>query len=131
VREQRRKRRGRKVYSLHAPEVECIGKDKARRPYESGGGDDTLFRSKSGQLVAHAKALPGKASSPIAAVAATTPPSRARSTLLAALSKDCKTKVWKISQTAEPNEGSFADIHTPISQSAPRSCRKVTENALT
>jgi hypothetical protein len=26
-----------KVYSLHAPEVECIGKGKAHRPYEFGG----------------------------------------------------------------------------------------------
>jgi hypothetical protein len=25
-----------KVYSLHAPEVECIGKGKAHRPYEFG-----------------------------------------------------------------------------------------------
>jgi transposase, IS5 family len=28
--------RGRKVYSLQAPEVECIGKGKAHRPYELG-----------------------------------------------------------------------------------------------
>jgi transposase, IS5 family len=34
VREQRQHQRGRKVYSLHAPEVECIGKGKAHRPYE-------------------------------------------------------------------------------------------------
>ena len=27
---------GPKVYSLHAPEVECIGKGKAHRPYEFG-----------------------------------------------------------------------------------------------
>ena len=36
VREQRQHQRGRKVYSLHAPEVECIGKGKAHRPYEFG-----------------------------------------------------------------------------------------------
>ena len=36
VREQRQNSRGRKVYSLHAPEVECIGKGKAHRPYEFG-----------------------------------------------------------------------------------------------
>jgi hypothetical protein len=36
VLEQERRQRGRKVYSLHAPEVECIGKDKAHRPYEFG-----------------------------------------------------------------------------------------------
>jgi IS5 family transposase len=35
VRHQRQNQRGRKVYSLHAPEVECIGKGKAHRPYES------------------------------------------------------------------------------------------------
>ena len=31
VLEQERRQRGRKVYSLHAPEVECIGKGKAHR----------------------------------------------------------------------------------------------------
>jgi transposase, IS5 family len=35
---QDRRQRGRKVYSLHAPEVECIGKGKAHRPYEFGVG---------------------------------------------------------------------------------------------
>ncbi len=34
VREQRQNQRGRKVCSLRAPEVECIGKGKAHRPYE-------------------------------------------------------------------------------------------------
>jgi IS5 family transposase len=33
---QERGQRGPKVYSLHAPEVECIGKGKAHRPYEFG-----------------------------------------------------------------------------------------------
>jgi transposase, IS5 family len=36
VREQHQKQRGHKIYSLHAPEVECIGKGKAHRPYEFG-----------------------------------------------------------------------------------------------
>ena len=36
VLEQNRRQRGRKVYSLHAPEVECIGKGKAHAPYEFG-----------------------------------------------------------------------------------------------
>jgi hypothetical protein len=36
VREQERGQRGPKVYSLHAPEVECIGKGKPHRPYEFG-----------------------------------------------------------------------------------------------
>ncbi len=34
VRDQTQRQRGPKVYSLHAPEVECIGKGKAHRPYE-------------------------------------------------------------------------------------------------
>ena len=62
VREQRQQQRGRKVYSLHAPEVECIGKGKAHRPYEFGvkvSLATTLNRSKGGQFIAHAKALPG------------------------------------------------------------------------
>ncbi|MCA1459057.1 hypothetical protein I6F35_39225, partial [Bradyrhizobium sp. BRP22] len=32
--EQKQHQRGPKLYSLHAPEVECIGKGKAHRPYE-------------------------------------------------------------------------------------------------
>ena len=35
VLEQNRRQRGRKVYSLHAPEVECIGKGKAHRPQKA------------------------------------------------------------------------------------------------
>jgi IS5 family transposase len=62
VLEQRQKQRGRKVYSLHAPEVECIGKGKAHAPYEFGvkvSIATTLNRSKGGQFALHAKALPG------------------------------------------------------------------------
>lgn len=62
VREQRQKQRGRKVYSLHAPEVECIGKGKAHRPYEFGvkvSVATTLHASKGGQFVMHVKAMPG------------------------------------------------------------------------
>lgn len=62
VRDQRQRERGRKVYSLHAPEVECIGKGKAHKPYESGvkvSVATTLKRSRGGQFVAHVKALPG------------------------------------------------------------------------
>jgi transposase, IS5 family len=61
VREQRQHQRGRKVYSLHAPEVECIGKGKAHRPCEFGvkvSIATTLNRCKGGQFIAHAKALP-------------------------------------------------------------------------
>jgi IS5 family transposase len=62
VLEQNRHQRGRKVYSLHAPEVECIGKGKAHAPYEFGvkvSVATTLDRAKGGQFVLHAKALPG------------------------------------------------------------------------
>ena len=62
VREQRQNQRGRKIYSLHAPEVECIGKGKAHRPYEFGvkvSVATTLRHSKGGQFIAHVKALPG------------------------------------------------------------------------
>src|SRR5574340_1416256 len=62
VHEQRQGQRGPKVYSLHAPEVECIGKGKAHRPYELGvkvSVATTLHRSKGGQFVAHVQALPG------------------------------------------------------------------------
>jgi IS5 family transposase len=62
VLEQNRHQRGRKVYSLHAPEVECIGKGKAHAPYEFGvkvSIATTLKRSKGGQFALHAKALPG------------------------------------------------------------------------
>ena len=62
VREQRQRQRGRKVYSLHAPEVECIGKGKAHKPYEFGvkvSVATPIQRSRGGQFVAHIKALPG------------------------------------------------------------------------
>ena len=62
VLDQNRHQSGRKVYSLHAPEVECIGKGKAHAPYEFGvkvSVATTLHRSKGGQFALHAKALPG------------------------------------------------------------------------
>ena len=62
VLDQRKNQRGKKVYSLHAPEVECIGKGKAHCPYEFGvkvSVATTLKRSKGGQFALHAKALPG------------------------------------------------------------------------
>jgi transposase, IS5 family len=62
VRAQRKNQRGRKIYSLHAPEVECIGKGKAHRPYEFGvkvSLATTLPHSKGGQFIAHVKAMPG------------------------------------------------------------------------
>ena len=51
------------IYSLHAPEVECIGKGKAHKPYEFGvkvSVTTTLKHSAGGQFVLCAKALPGK-----------------------------------------------------------------------
>jgi IS5 family transposase len=62
VREQRQRQRGPKIYSLHAPEVECIGKGKPHRPYEFGvkvSVATPLHRCKGGQFVAHVAALPG------------------------------------------------------------------------
>ena len=62
MREQRQNQRNRKIYPLHAPEVECIGKGKAHRPYEFGvkvSLATTLHRSKGGQFIAHVKAMPG------------------------------------------------------------------------
>jgi transposase, IS5 family len=62
VREQERGQRGPKVYSLHAPEVECIGKGKPHKPYEFGvkvSVATTLKRGKGGQFVTHVQALPG------------------------------------------------------------------------
>ena len=52
-----------RVFSLHAPEVECIGKGKAHKPYEFGvkvSVATTLHRCKGGQFVTHVAALPGK-----------------------------------------------------------------------
>jgi transposase, IS5 family len=52
----------RKVYSLHAPEVECIGKGKAHMPYEFGvkvSVATTRKHAKGGQFALHAMALPG------------------------------------------------------------------------
>ena len=62
VRDQKQHQRGPKVYSLHAPEVECIGKGKAHRPYEFGvkvSVATTHRHAKGGQFAIHAKALPG------------------------------------------------------------------------
>ena len=63
ARDQKQHQRGYKVYSLHAPEVECIGKGKAHRPYEFGvkvSVATTLSHAKGGQFVTHVKAVPGK-----------------------------------------------------------------------
>ena len=62
VRHQEQRQRGPKVYSLHAPEVECIGKGKARAPYEFGCKVSIVTpvtAPKGGQFVLHSKALHG------------------------------------------------------------------------
>jgi IS5 family transposase len=59
---QKRRQDAPKVYSMHAPEVECIGKGKAHKPYEFGvkvSLATTASHSKGGQFIIHAKALPG------------------------------------------------------------------------
>ena len=62
IRSQQQRQRGFKLYSFHAPEVECIGKGKASAPYEFGVKASivtTNARAPGGQFVLHAKALPG------------------------------------------------------------------------
>jgi len=62
IRFQNQRQRGPKIYSLHAPEVECIGKGKASTPYEFGckvSIATPVTQPKGGQFVLHAKALHG------------------------------------------------------------------------
>jgi len=62
VRAQDQNQRGPKVYALHAPEAECIGKGKARAPYEFGCKVSLVTpatQPRGGQFVLHAKALHG------------------------------------------------------------------------
>jgi transposase, IS5 family len=59
---QKQRQRGRKIYSLPADEVECIGKGKAHERNEFGVKVSiaaTLRRSKGGQFALHAMALSG------------------------------------------------------------------------
>src|SRR3979490_1350809 len=61
IRSQQQRQRGWKLYSFHAPEVECIGKGKARAPYEFGVNDSIGThnrRAPGGLFVLHARALP-------------------------------------------------------------------------
>jgi IS5 family transposase len=62
VRDQQRRQIGPKVYSLHAPEVECIGKGKAHKPYEFGckvAVATTNAHAPGGQFVTYIAALHG------------------------------------------------------------------------
>ncbi len=62
LRRQKQRQRGWKLYSWHAPEVECIGKGKARAPYEFGckvSIATPVTKPRGGQFVLHAQALDG------------------------------------------------------------------------
>ena len=62
IRHQKTRQDTPKVYSLHAPEVECIGKGKAHKPYEFGckvSVATTNALAPGGQFVLHVKALHG------------------------------------------------------------------------
>jgi IS5 family transposase len=61
IRSQQQRQRGWKLYSFHAPEVECIGKGKAAAPYEFGVKASIVTnnrRSPGGMFVLHARAMP-------------------------------------------------------------------------
>jgi IS5 family transposase len=62
VRHQEQRQRGPKVYSLHAPEVECIGKGKARAPYELRSSNGRVSRSGDRRCSSKALAIPVKPS---------------------------------------------------------------------
>ena len=58
IRSQQQRQRGWKLYSFHAPEVECIGRGKASAPYEFGVKASivtTNARAPGGQFVLHAR----------------------------------------------------------------------------
>ena len=57
IRQQQPKEKN-KLYALHAPEVECIGKGKARKPYEFGVKASIAVTHKSGLMVG-ARTFPG------------------------------------------------------------------------
>lgn len=62
LRTQKKRQAGPKLYSLHAPETECIGKGKAHKPYEFGckvSVTTTNATSPGGMFVLHAKAYHG------------------------------------------------------------------------
>jgi len=62
LRHQKQRQRGKKIFSLHAPETECIGKGKARQPYEFGckvSVTTTSGRAPGGMFVLHTKAFHG------------------------------------------------------------------------
>ncbi|MGY4348687.1 hypothetical protein ACVWXM_005154 [Bradyrhizobium sp. GM7.3] len=61
IRSQQQRQRGWKLYSFHAPEVECIGKGKAAAPYEFRVKASIVTnnrRAPGGLFVLHARSLP-------------------------------------------------------------------------
>lgn len=61
IRSQQQRQRGWKLYSFHAPDVECIGKGKASTPYEFGVKASIVTnnrRAPGGLFVLHARSLP-------------------------------------------------------------------------
>jgi len=63
LKKQSRRQETPKIYSLHAPEVECIAKGKAHKPYEFGckvSVTTTNVRAPGGQFVLHIAALHGR-----------------------------------------------------------------------
>ena len=62
IRLQKKRQKGPKAYSCHAPETECIGKGKTHKPSEFGvkvSIATTNARPKGGMFILHAKALHG------------------------------------------------------------------------
>lgn len=57
--EEQKQKRGRTIFSIHAPEVECIAKGKAHKPYEFGVKVSVVTTNKSGFVVS-CDAYPGR-----------------------------------------------------------------------
>jgi len=56
---EQKQKRGRTIFSIHAPEVECIAKGKAHKPYEFGVKVSVVTTNKSGFVVS-CNAYPGR-----------------------------------------------------------------------
>ena len=79
IRSQQQRQRGWKLYSFHAPEVECIGKGKASAPYEFGVKASivtTNARAPGGQFVLHAKRCRATLTTATRSRPSSTPPRR-------------------------------------------------------